>query len=304
MYLIIGASGLLGSRVAERLLSTGQQVRVQSRDPGTKVADLASKGAEPVQGDLREDGWLDDAMRGVTRVLMSSQAVFPPSRTNHAGTVDGPGNKRVIDAAKRAGVEHIVFMSASMADPDFPVHFIRTKYATEQYLKPTGIPATFVRPPYFTEFHALRLLAQPLAEKGTVQFFGKGERPLRWISVEDVADFVVDAFRNPDKFSGVKVIGGPDVMSRRDALEVIERHAGREAKRRHIPLPLMRVMRVLTKPVNPGLSDLISSAIAEETLLDHPGFAPSSLDWEGPTTFEDVVRRWAGVSEPEPDAAD
>jgi hypothetical protein len=100
------------------------------------------------------------------------------------------------------------------------------------------------------------------------------------------------------------VIAGPDVMSRVQLLEVMEHHAGRRAKRKHVPLAMMRVMRILTKPLNSGLNDLISFAIAEETMPEHPGFAPRDVDWEGSTTVDQVVARWAGTKEPEPVAAD
>jgi uncharacterized protein YbjT (DUF2867 family) len=304
MYLIIGASGRLGSRVSRRLLESGQKVRAQSRDPETKLRGLIEQGAEPMRGDLRDDGWLEDAMRGVRRVLLSSQAVFPPSRTNHAGTVDGPGNRKVIDAAKNAGVEHIVFLSLLMADPDFPVRFIRAKFATESYLKSGGIVYTILRPAAFTEMHGTILLGQPLLENSTVQFFGKGETLLRWISVEDVADYVVKSFDDPEDQNATRVISGPDVMSRMEMLQLFERHLGRRAKRRHMPLTLMRVMRTLSAPVHPGLNDLISAAIAEETMPNHPGFAPRGIDWQGSTSVEDVVTRWAGLNVPQPVVAD
>lgn len=304
MYLIIGASGRLGSRVTRRLLDSGQKVRAHSRDPGAKLRELTAKGAEPIRGDLRHDDWLGNAMRGVSRVLMASQGLFPPSRSNHAGTVDDPGNRRIIDAAKRAGVEHIVFMSTPSAAADFPTRFIRVKHMTEMYLKGSGIPYTILRPPVFTEAHGLVMLGDPLAETGSVQFFGKGETPLRWIATDDVADYVVKAFEDPDDRHSVQTIGGPDVMSRVQVLELLERHLGKQAKRKHMPLGLMKMMRLLTKPVHPGLSDLISYAIAEETMPNHQGFVPQHLDWEGPTTVEDVVSRWAGTSAPQPVAAD
>jgi uncharacterized protein YbjT (DUF2867 family) len=305
VYLIIGASGFLGSRVTKRLLEAGQPVRAQSRNPETKLRGPIEQGAEPVQGDLRDTGWLENAMQGVRRVLLASQAIFPPTRTNHAETVDGPGNRKVIDAAKSAGVEHFVFMSVSLADPEFPVRFLRAKYQTEEYLKSSGLDYTILRPSLFTEVHGLELFGKPLVRNETVQLFGRSKTPLRWISVEDVADRVVEAFESPDDRNVVRTIGGPDILSRLDVVELLEQHTGKQAKRRHVPLAMMRLMRTVTRPVHPGLNDVISLAIAEETMPNHPGFAPRDLDWTGPTTVEDVVRHWAGTGPSrEPVAAD
>ena len=144
MNLVIGASGRLGNLVAMRLLESGQRVRAHSRDPDTKLPELRLLGAEAVKGDLRDPAWLDDAMSGVQHVLIASQGLFPPSRTNHAGTVDEPGNRRVINAAKQASVEHIVFISTPLASPDFPCRFVRAKHQTEEDLKRSGVGHTIL----------------------------------------------------------------------------------------------------------------------------------------------------------------
>lgn len=304
MNLVIGASGQLGNLVAKRLLESGQPVRAHSRDPDTKLPELKSLGAEAIKGDLRDPNWIDDAMSGVQHVLIASQGLFPPSRTNHAATVDEPGNRRVINAAKQAGVEHIVFISMPHASPEFPSRFVHAKHQTEEDLKRSGVGHTILQSPVFIEAHGIVMLGEPLRSGNAVQFFGRGQTPLRWISVEDVASYVLRSFEDPELCNTTRVIGGPDIMTRVQVLERIEKELGTQAKRRHMPLTLMRVMRTATKPVHPGLSDLISLAIAEETMPDHPGFAPEQLDWQGSQTVDDVVRRWAAVTFPKPAAAD
>ena len=86
------------------------------------------------------------------------------------------------------------------------------------------------------------LLAEPLREKGSVQFFGPGTTPLNWISAEDVADFAVRALDAGPR-NGIDVIGGPDNLSRREVLELIEQVLGRDARRRHVPVTAMRALR-------------------------------------------------------------
>lgn len=292
MNLIIGASGRLGSRIGQRLLERGKPVRAVSRDPA-RLADLQGRGAEVIRGDLRESQWLDAALKGVRRIVLAAQGVFPPSRTNHPETVDLEGNQRAINAAQRAAVDHVVFVSVVFAEPEAPVKFGRVKHATEEHLKRSGLAYTIIRPTTFIEAHGIEFMAEPLREKGKVQLFGRGQTPLNWISASDVADDVVRALENPKARNTTRVIAGPDVLTRLQVLELIERVLGRQAKRNHVPVGAMRAMRVLLGPLHPGMKYLLDAVLAEETMPDHPAWAPRQVDWTAPTTVEAAVRDWA-----------
>ncbi len=96
----------------------------------------------------------------------------------------------------------------------------------------------------------------------------------------------------PDSRNAVKTIGGPDVLSRIQVLEIVERLVGKKAKRSHVPVAMLKIIRVITRPINPGLSYLLDVTLAEENPSHTDEWAPSRLDWTGPTTVEDVVSRW------------
>ncbi len=132
MNLIIGASGKLGGRIARRLLDNGQEVGAVSRNP-EKLATLQSKDAKTIRGDLRDPSWMDDVLKGVRNLFIASHGLIPPSRTNNMDTVDDTGNRNLIDAAKRTGVERVFFSSAYFAKPDAPARFGRIKYKIELF---------------------------------------------------------------------------------------------------------------------------------------------------------------------------
>jgi uncharacterized protein YbjT (DUF2867 family) len=291
MKLIMGASGTAGSRIARRLLDRGERVRAVSRDR-SRLVDLDGVGAEFVRGDLWESGWMEDALRGVRSVVLSSHGLVPPTRDNHPEIVDGSGNRRIIDAAKRAGVEHVVFVSAALSGETKPL-FGQIKRRVEEYLKASGIPYTIVRPTVFIETHALRLLAEPLLDKGRVIFFGPGTTLVNWVSAEDVADYVVRALHEPELRDQTATIGGPDVLSRLQALEVVERVLGRQARRSHVPVPVMRAVRFAVGAFHPGMRYLLDIALDEASHSGDGGSSPPPLDWTGPTTLRQIVGRWA-----------
>jgi uncharacterized protein YbjT (DUF2867 family) len=291
MILIIGASGTAGSRIGRRLLDRGERVRAVSRDR-SRLTDLERLGAEIVRGDLKEPDWMDGALRDVRSLVLSSHGLVPPTRDNHPGIVDDSGNRRIIDAAKRAGVEHVVFISAAPGG-ETETLFGQIKQRVEECLKASGLAYTIVRPTAFMETHALRLLAEPLRDTGKVTFFGPGTTPLNWVSAEDVAGYVVRALDEPDLRHRTATIGGPDVLSRLQALELVERVVGRRAKRSHVPILFVRAMRSAVGPLHPGMRYLLDMALDEASRSDDFGPSQHSLDWTGPTTLREVVQRWA-----------
>jgi uncharacterized protein YbjT (DUF2867 family) len=289
MYLIVGARGTLGRRVAVRLLDEGHRVRLVSRDPDG-LSTLAAKGGETVRGDLLEDGWQKAALDGVERVVLASHGLVPPSRRNHPGAVDGLGARRLIDAAGRAGVAQFVYISVVNADRSTAA-FTRVKHATERHLQDRGMPWTIVRPTVFTETHGLTLMGVPLRAGRRVPFFGPGTATLNWISADDVAEDVVRALHDPATRGTVREVRGPDNLSRVEVFELIERAIGRPGRRLHVPLAAVRVLHAMGRVAHPGLGYLLGLVLAEEA--DGGAAQKTEATWVGPTTVRDVVARWA-----------
>lgn len=292
MNLVVGASGTAGSRVVRRLLERGARVRAVSRDPA-RLAPLERAGSEVVRGDLLDDHWMDDALVGVRRVVLAAQGVVPPSRRNNPERCDEAGTRRMIDAAKRAGVERVVYVSAALAGPASPVLFGRLKHRVEQQLAGSGLSHAIVRPTTFIETHALRLMGEPLRDQGRAIFLGDGTGRTNWVSAEDVADFVVGALLEPASPADFAVIGGPDTLSRLEVLAILEDAMGRRAKRIHVPLAVLRVARAVLAPLHPGARYLLDFVVADAAGRVPPELSAPPLDWTGPTTLESIVRRWA-----------
>jgi uncharacterized protein YbjT (DUF2867 family) len=262
MILIVGASGRLGSVVVRHLLAQGKSIRVMTRNP-LGLAHLKQQGVEIVSGDLRDRASLASACQGVEQVLAAAHALDGKG-DNNPQTVDDMGNRHLIDAAKAAGVKHFILVSGQSASPDSPLEFIRIKYRTEEYLRASGLSFTILRPGAYMELWA-QLIGQPVREQGKTTIFGRGNNPINFVSVEDVARFVSIALDDPRARNAVIEVGGPENLSMNQVAEIFERASGRQAKKRHIPLSMMRVMSVLMQPLNPAMSRLIRNGIFMDT---------------------------------------
>ena len=258
MILIVGASGRLGSVVVRHLLAQGKSIRVMTRNP-LSLAHLKQQGVEIVSGDLRDRASLASACQGVEQVLAAAHALDGKG-DNNPRTVDDMGNRHLIDAAKAAGVKHLIFVSVQGASPDSPLEFFRIKYRTEEYLQASGLSFTILRPGAYMELWA-QLIGQPILKQDKTTIFGSGNNPINFVSVEDVARFVSIGLDDARARNTVIEVGGPENLTMNQVAEIFERASGRQAKKRHIPLLMMRVMSILMQPLNPAMSRLIRNGI-------------------------------------------
>ncbi|HZU68365.1 MAG TPA: SDR family oxidoreductase [Ktedonobacteraceae bacterium] len=262
MILIVGASGRLGSEVAELLLAQGKAVRAMTRTP-LNLGHLKQQGAEVVSGDLRNPASLLSACQGVEQVVAAAHALVGKG-DNNPQTVDDAGNRQLIDAAKAAGVKHFIFVSVRSANPDSPLEFFRIKYRTEEYLRASGLSFTILRPSAFMDLW-VQLVGQPIIEQGKTTIFGRGTNPINFVAVKDVARFVGIALEDARARNLVIEVGGPENLTLNQVAEICERASGHQAKTRHIPLPMMRVMAILMQLINPALSRQIRAGIYMDT---------------------------------------
>src|SRR5260370_20487332 len=262
MILIVGASGRLGSVVVQHLVAQGKSLRVMTRD-SRGLAHLKQQCVEIVSGDLRDRASLASACQGVEQVLAAAHALDGKG-DNTPQTVDDMGNRHLIDAAKAAGVERFIFVSVQGASPDSPLEFFRIKYRTEEYLRASSLNFTILRPGAYMELWA-QLIGQPIREQGKTIIFGRGDNPINFVSVQDVALFVSIALDDARARNTVIEVGGPENLTMNQVAEIFERTSGRQAKKRHIPLPMMRVVSILMRPLNPAMSRLIRNGIYMHT---------------------------------------
>ncbi len=109
--LVTGAAGFLGSHVTRQLVARGDEVRVLLRASSTNRA-IADLSLEYVTGDLRDPASLDRAMKGVKRVFhVAADYRLWARRSREIYDSNVGGTKNLIEAAKRAGVEQLIYTS-------------------------------------------------------------------------------------------------------------------------------------------------------------------------------------------------
>jgi uncharacterized protein YbjT (DUF2867 family) len=290
MVLVAGGTGRLGTRVVELLSKRDMRVRILTRDRN-KAAHLTSGLIEVVEGDVRNPASLETAFAGVTAVISCIQGLDDPNSSPEA--TDRDGNRNLISAAKTSGVDHFVLVSVMKSSPNHPMSLGRAKYAAEQSLKTSGLAWTIVRGTAYMEFW-VQMVVQPLIDKGRTQVFGRGNNPINFVSVDDVAKAVEMAVIDPG-LRGVEVeAGGPENLTMNQVVETFERISGKKGNVSHVPLPMMRLMSVVMRPIKPAMARLAQAGIVMDTsdiMAWEPPATPKPYPWLPQTRVAEVIQQ-------------
>ena len=148
MYIITGATGNTGGRIAETLLSNGKKVRVIGRNI-EKLRDFAAKGAEIAVGNINESSFLANSFEGATAVY----AMIPPNMTaENFRKYQNEISDALLNAIVNSGVKYVVMLSSIGAHLTQGSGVVQGLYDFEQKLNSLdNINCVYLRAGYFME---------------------------------------------------------------------------------------------------------------------------------------------------------
>ncbi len=240
LILLTGATGSTGSRLLDRLLAAGEDVRCLVRDPrrlGARRVDV-----QITMGDLRElsDPYLlRQAMRGVHTVihLAASLRDQPPYRVEE---LNGLATARLVQAAEGAGVERFVYFSALNASPVQRTRFFRSKWAGENAVESSSMKTLVFRPSVvFDPSDPWVTLMRGFSFLPVMPVSGDGRSEYQPIWADDAAAAVMAALESGG--GGRWDLAGPQRLSYSEMSSLVARLAGRPRPLWHAPLPLVHL---------------------------------------------------------------
>ena len=218
--LIVGATGRVGGEVLRRLSEQRTNLRVLVRRPA--VIKSLPGGIEAAVGDLGNQAQVAAAVDGVTDVLVAIRDC--PEQPELEGNL--------IDAARAAGVQRFVKVSAFAAGLSPPPGYGRIHAEIENKLQKSGMRCTILRPyMYMQNFFDV---ASAIRAAGLIPF-PLGRCRIAFIDAHDVARVASAVLSNDKHAQGTYVLTGPDAMSVRDCADVLGNSLDR--KLRYLPVP-------------------------------------------------------------------
>jgi uncharacterized protein YbjT (DUF2867 family) len=287
VILLCGGTGMLGSRVAASLAGRGVAFRALVR-PGTDATELERLGqAEIVRGDLRDERSLAAAMVGIRTIVSTASAFL---RMSGAGTdlnlrdVDHDGYMKLIAAAEHANVDRFVFVSLSPRLLAVNTPLSEAKLAVEERLRSSSLAEVIVQADLMQEL-SLNPAARVDWVNRVAAIPGHGDAKIAYVAADDVAELLASIALEDDPPRSVEV-GGPEQMSRKDAIGVLEGVLAAPVKRRSAPRFVFRAVTVLARRLRPALASefglVLAADLADTEATDQPlrqrGIEPHSVE--------------------------
>jgi uncharacterized protein YbjT (DUF2867 family) len=228
---VIGATGRQGGAVAAHLLSDGWRVRAITRKPDRPAARaLAAQGAEVVRADMDDPATLGSAFRG-------AHGVFNVQNPMTSGLdAEVRQGRNVADAAREAGVRHVVYGSAGLGVPGTGVGSWESKLTVQAHFEVLGLALTVLRPMAFMELMTDKAFFPAVSTWHLMPRLAGADFPVGWISVRDVGAVAARAFAEPARFVGADLALVADVQSIDQCRDIWRTVTGRRPRR--FPMPV------------------------------------------------------------------
>jgi divinyl chlorophyllide a 8-vinyl-reductase len=240
--LVAGATGTIGRAAVRALVRRGHEVVCLVRSARGAGAPAPPAGAEVRAADaadpaaLARDGFRLPAGERFDAVVscMASRTGAP----DDAWAVDYQAHVHLLEAAERAGVGHVVLLSAICVQKPRLV-FQHAKLAFERRLAASGLRYSIVRPTAY--FKSLSGQVERVRRGKPFLVFGDGAlTACRPIADDDLAEYLAGCLDDPARWDRVLPIGGPGpALTPRAQGELLCTLAGRPARFTHVPVRLL-----------------------------------------------------------------
>lgn len=209
---VTGSTGRLGGRVARGLSAAGIGQRLLVRDPARAPR---LPGAVAVRAEYSEADAVRSALEGAEVVLMVSASESRDRVDRH---------RAFVDAAAAAGVGHLVYTSFYGAAPDATFTLARDHWWTEQHIRHSGLPFTFLRDNLYLDF-----LPEMVGEDGMIRG-PAGDGRVAAVAQDDIADVITAILADPTPHAERTYdLTGPESFTLAEAARTISEITGRDA---------------------------------------------------------------------------
>lgn len=222
--LITGATGTVGREIIKQLaMVDGVRVRagVHSVIKGENLKRLPD--VEVVEMEFTKPDALHAAFTHADKMFLITP--FTDEQVSMA--------KTLIDEARKAGVKHIVKLSAIEAEEEPGIQLGKWHREIEQYIADSGIPFTFLRPSSFMQ-NFVTLSSKTIKETGTI-YIPAGDGKVGYIDCRDIAAVGVEVLRSSGHEGMVYDLTGPEALSMQDVANVMSEVTGKPIRFVDVP---------------------------------------------------------------------
>lgn len=239
--LVTGATGYVGGRLIPRLLAMGYTVRAFGRSMSKMSCRpwAAHNGVELATGDVLDADRLAQAAQGCSAAFYLVHAMI--ARDKNFAEADRQSAYNMKRAAERAGLQQVIYLGGlgETGHPKLTRH-LASRHEVGEILQSGKVPVTVLRAAMIigsgsASFEILRYLVSHLPVMITPRWVRTPTQP---IAIKNVLGYLTGCLENDATRGGTFDIGGPDIVTYRDLIELFAGAAGL-SKRIIIPVPVL-----------------------------------------------------------------
>jgi uncharacterized protein YbjT (DUF2867 family) len=270
--LVTGATGFVGGRLAAALSERGVDVRALVRDRG-RASDLADAGHELHEGDVLDAGSLRGAGEGADTAYYLVHSMGRGGDREGFAERERRAAENFARMARDEGVERVVYLGGL---GDERSEHLKSRAATAEALAEHGPPLVYFRAAMVIgagseSYRTVRYLVERLPAMIAPAWLRNRTQP---IAIDDVLEYLAQAAERPEAAGKEIQIGGPDVMTYSEVLDLMADVLGKR-RRPKVPFPLLtpRLSSLwigLVTPVDAGVARPLIESLASETVVTEP----------------------------------
>ena len=291
--LVTGATGYIGGRLVPVLLDAGHEVRCLARNPHRLDDHPWRDAVEVVQGDLLDPAGLDEAFEGVDAVYYLVHSM------DGSGTFadrDRLAAEHARMAAESAGVGRIIYLGGLGDETEELSTHLSSRHEVGRTLAAGTVAVTELRAAIIigsgsVSFEMLRHLTEVLPVMTTPSWVRTRCQP---VAIRDVLDLLVRALDDTEAGHHVLGVGGPDVLTYEEMMQVYAEVAGLR-RRLILPVPVLSPGLSsgwvgLVTPIPMGVARPLIDSLRNEVVV-HGEDARTVLGGPPPTSYREAVQR-------------
>ncbi|NIC07350.1 complex I NDUFA9 subunit family protein [Billgrantia bachuensis] len=248
---VFGGTGFLGRHVVQELFDAGHAVRIAARRPALPEWAEPGDPLEPMSIDIRSESDVSRALEGACGAV-NAVSLYVEHRRLSFDQVHVEGAGRLARLARTQGVTSFVQLSGIGADTSSRSRYVKARGRGESAVIDAFPKAVILRPSVmFGPDDAFLSRLADLTRLPVIPLFGQGETKLQPVHVVDVARAIVCLMGATPPERRLFELGGLEILSYREILELIMAHLERERRLLPVPFPLWQLAALLVSPL-PG----------------------------------------------------
>jgi nucleoside-diphosphate-sugar epimerase len=250
LWAISGGAGFLGLHLARRLLADAHDVRTLDVVPLDDAG--LEQSVQELRGDIRDRDRVRELVTGADVVVHAAAALPIQASRDSIRSVNVAGTENVLQEARDAGVQRVVFISSTAVygvpekhpiEEDDPLvgvgSYGESKIDAEGLCRVAAVETTIVRPKTFIgpeRLGVFEILFDWIREGRRIYILGQGHNRYQLLAVEDLVDAIVRAATVPEAARQTFNIGATEFGTVRSDLQSLIDHAGSASRLRPVPV--------------------------------------------------------------------